>query len=210
MTFECRQLDDVLREAEPTAMAGARDHANGCAACREQLLAWDAVSEGAPLLRSAWESPTLWPRIEQALDRETARRRTRGGAARWLATAAIAAAVVAVVASRVALRGPSLPGAREPEQSLLTERALEDVERSETRYAASIDRLAKVAEPLIAKPDTPLLASYREKLQVLDAAIADCRDEIGRNRFNARLRLELLSIYREKQHTLEQIMGERT
>ncbi len=84
------------------------------------------------------------------------------------------------------------------------------MERSETRYAASIDRLARVAGPLIAKPDTPLLASYREKLQLLDAAIADCRNEIERNRFNAQLRQELLSIYREKQRTLEELMGERT
>jgi hypothetical protein len=50
--------------------------------------------------------------------------------------------------------------------------------------------------------------SYREKLLLLDSAIAECRDRIDRNRFNARLRRELLSLYQEKQLTLQQVMKE--
>ena len=59
-------------------------------------------------------------------------------------------------------------------------------------------------------PATPLLASYREKLQILDAAIADCRAQIDRNRFNAHLRGELLAVYREKQRTLQMVMDEKS
>jgi hypothetical protein len=54
------------------------------------------------------------------------------------------------------------------------------------------------------------VASYREKLRLLDAAIADCRAEVKKNRFNAHLRRELLAMYREKQSTLQQLMEGET
>ena len=49
---------------------------------------------------------------------------------------------------------------------------------------------------------------YREKLLVLDNAIAVLQDEVDRNRFNAHLRQELLSVYREKEITLRAILEE--
>ena len=206
MSFECSRLDAVLEEGDPEALEEARAHGKTCARCREELEAWDAISRNAPALNRAWQTPTLWPRIARAIEREREGREARRRAARWLLPAAAAAALLAGFGL---WRGRGL-APQDPGRALLSERTLEEVERSETAYAASIDRLAKLAEPRIATPDTPLLASYREKLQVLDAAIADCKAEVERNRFNAQLRQELLSIYRDKEHTLEQILGERT
>jgi hypothetical protein len=62
----------------------------------------------------------------------------------------------------------------------------------------------------VQREDSSLLARYREKLRLLDAAIATCRAELDRNRFNAHLRRELLSMYQEKQRTLEQLMEQET
>ena len=53
-----------------------------------------------------------------------------------------------------------------------------------------------------------MLVNYRERLTVIDAAIADCRAQIERNRFNTHLRKELLSIYKQKQRTLQELVGE--
>jgi hypothetical protein len=50
--------------------------------------------------------------------------------------------------------------------------------------------------------------SYREKLTLLDTAIAECRAQVERNRHNAHLRRELLDIYAEKQRTLQQVLQE--
>ena len=124
---------------------------------------------------------------------------------------ALAASLVAAAITWVAVgRRPVPSEAVISDDRFLTERALGDVEQAEARYVASIDRLARLAEPMVAKPTTPLLASYREKLQLLDAAIEDCRTQIEQNRFHAQLRRELLKVYQEKQRTLEQLMGETT
>lgn len=213
MTFHCDQLDAALREDEPAALDAARAHAVGCTACQERLAAWDAISLAAPSLRKDWPSPLLWPRIERALVADARRPRSIAALERWrpLAMAASLALVVAAGAYlALQRRQPQAPLRAELTRRLLTERAVAAVERSEAEYIDSIDRLATLAAPLLEKPASPLLASYREKLQLLDAAIADCRAQIGRNRFNAHLRGELLSIYREKQRTLQMLMDDKS
>ena len=213
MTFTCRDLDEALLTDEPAALETARAHAETCPACRESLAAWDEASAAAPGLRRSWDSPDLWPRIHQSLAEESQRRSSReAGWRRWL-TAAAAAGLVAVVASGLVLwhpwtrTAPSSP-LDDSQRRLLTEQALQQVESSEAEYVASIEKLAAVARPLLDDPRSPLLASYREKLQLLDSAIAECRGALERNRFNAHLRRELLSIYQEKQRTLSALLEE--
>ena len=68
---------------------------------------------------------------------------------------------------------------------------------------------------LLLRADTPegarartvsgLLVAMRDRLQTIDAAIAESRAQIRQNPFNAQLRQQLLYIYREKRRTLEQI-----
>jgi len=54
-----------------------------------------------------------------------------------------------------------------------------------------------------------LLASYREKLLVLDSAISNLREQAGMNPSNAHLRRQLLAMYQEKQQTLEDVLEEK-
>jgi len=63
-------------------------------------------------------------------------------------------------------------------------------------------------EPKLEQPASPLMISYREKLMLIDSAIAELRAGIERNRFNAHLRQELLAIYQQKQRTLQEMMRE--
>jgi hypothetical protein len=60
--------------------------------------------------------------------------------------------------------------------------------------------------PKMRNPESPILSSYREKLLLIDSAIGELHNQVDRNRFNAHLRQELLLIYQEKQHTLEEIL----
>jgi hypothetical protein len=213
--FTCRDLDDALREQEPAALDAARAHAATCPECGRRLAVWDEIAAAAPQLRREWPSPELWPRIAQALARE---RQPRSAHAGWPARLtgrlplAAAAALALAVAAWLTLRGPGRPAVEDATAAgrLLTEEALRDVEREEAEYVASIDRLARLAGPRVQEGASPLLAAYRERLRLLDAAIAACRAELGGNRFNAHLRRELLAIYHEKRRTLQQLMEQET
>jgi len=70
----------------------------------------------------------------------------------------------------------------------------------------AIDVLAAQAKPELDSPATALMASYKEKLIVLDSAIDELRAEAGRNPSNAHLRYELLAMYQEKQETLQEVL----
>lgn len=171
----------------------------------------EEISRAARGLRREWDSPHLWPRIQAALSAEAARAERRREHARVHAWLSLAAAVLVLgVGVSLKIRTPQLGAPAEAERRLLTEQALEDVERAEGDYVRSIDALSRVAESKVEEADSPLMMSYREKLLLLDSAIAECRTRIGRNRFNARLRQELLSLYQEKQSTLQQVMNEDT
>jgi hypothetical protein len=164
-----------------------------------------------------WESPELWPRIARELkaadesspswiQRLVSALRTP--ALSWQPIAA-GVLLIALTAATVWLLLPRRQGPIPARQALLKDSAVEQVERAESEYVRAIDKLAVEAQPQIANPTTPLMASYREKLLVLDSAIADLHTQASLNPANAHLRRQLLAMYREKQDTLEQILEER-
>jgi hypothetical protein len=105
------------------------------------------------------------------------------------------------------IRQPGNPPVND--QSLLKSAALKNVEDAEAAYVQAIDKLAGEARPQLETPATPLLANYHEKLVLLDSAIADLRAQAGMNPSNAQLRHQLLAMYQEKQHTLEEVLEVR-
>jgi hypothetical protein len=207
MRFRCADVEEALRSADAQALAAASAHAAECPGCRGRLRAWDDLSRAAQGLRRQWESPGLWTRIEEGLKAEAGRPGattwTRQGRT-WPAAAAVMAALAGAGLFFRALRPPEVVIGPAPEQErLLTEETLSRIERAEAEYARTIEELEKRMEPQLEAPGSPLLLSYREKLFLLDSAIAECRAQIERNRFNAHLRRELLSVYQEKKRTLE-------
>jgi hypothetical protein len=195
MIFQCSDLERALEHAE--LMPDARAHAELCAGCRYQLYLWSEISRTAPELHQQWESPGLWPRIEERLSAE-APRRGRAPAWRW------AAAAAAVVLVEVTLSHPWRRQTTPPNGALLTDEALAEVQQAESAYARSIARLSALAQKDLEKSSSPLAAAYREKLQVLDSAIADLRANIENNRYNTYLQTELAALYKEKQNTLKE------
>lgn len=222
MSADCRRTDAALESADPAALAAAREHAATCNRCAERLNAFDEISAAAPGLRKSWDSPELWPRIRESLAREAftrsaapdptpAPRRAPSWPA-WLPIAAIATlfllSFVGLQVFRPSLGDRQIFGVRPlPKDPLLTDVALDDVERSESEYVRSIENLSKLAQPRLDAPEaTPLLLSYREKLFLLDNAIAELNGEIRVNRYNTHLRRQLLGMYAEKQRTLRDVM----
>ena len=217
--IDCKDREQVLREPDTESMQALERHAQTCARCARELRMLNQISEAARGMHRTWESPRLWTEIEQALNAEAQAAHqersgrplgTLGGAwRRWQIVAALATVLVVsgLAAWRLAHR-PVAPIGPEVQRRLLTEQAVREVEKSEAAYVASIQKLSALAAPKLQSPKTPLLQSYREKLLLLDDAIAECRAQAEQNRGNPELEQELLSMYQEKQRTLEQLIRE--
>jgi hypothetical protein len=222
MTADCRRIDAALAAGDSLALESLRTHTASCDRCAERTRIFDEIAEAAPSLRKSWENPELWPKIRESLVRESfapaagavEHERAPRSAPSWPVWIPIAAIATLFVVSFVGLQvfRPSLGdrqifGVRSfPKSPLMTDAALADVEKSEREYVRSIENLARVAQPRLASAETPLLLSYRERLLLLDNAIAELNGQIELNRYNTHLRRQLLGIYAEKQQTLREVM----
>ena len=196
MILECGDLDRALRT--PELMPDMRAHAEQCAACREQMYLWEEISRLAPGLHEEWESPFLWPRIQANLAAEPRRRRTPWW--RWC----VAAVALVVLAAILQPRLPTWLSGKPADQELLTDRALQEVQLAEGAYARSIEKLSALAAQNLEHASSPTAAAYREKLTMLDSGIAELQATVENNRYNTYLRMELASLYRQKQQTLQE------
>ncbi|MGB2636358.1 MAG: hypothetical protein WAM58_20680 [Candidatus Acidiferrum sp.] len=214
MTISCQDRERIFLDGSVEEWAAMEAHAASCPACAEEIRAWKSLSTAAEELRDYRESPALWTKIETALQEEKQRPAALGlweKLARWSDVSlgwrtAVAAALVLVLAVSgiyvVRYRDSQGTG----QSRLLKNSALAEVERTERDYMKAIDKLATEAKPELDSPSTPLMASYKEKLIVLDSAIDELRMEAGRNPSNAHLRYELLAMYQEKQETLQEVL----
>ncbi len=219
MNVTCSDRERIFEDGASAEWTALEAHAASCPACAEELRAWKSLSVAAAELRDSSDSPSFWPRIERTLAAEAARGGQRGGLRRWFSflpnlsvgwQTALAGAftlILIVSAGWMYIHRPIATG--ENDKSLLKSSALKEVESSEAAYERAIDKLAAEAKPQLDEPATPLLANYHEKLLVLDSAIADLRAQTGLNPSNAQLRYQLLSMYQEKQHTLEEVLEAR-
>jgi hypothetical protein len=192
MILQCGDLERALRT--PELMPDMRAHAETCPQCAAELHLWSEISRVAPMLKQEWDSPFLWQRVQAILAAEP---RRRAPVWRW---AVAAGALCAVVAMALLMMRPDASGNRE----LLTERALSEVRQAESVYAKSIEKLSALAEKDLQSSPSPVAAAYREKLTMLDSAIADAKITVQQNRYNTYLRAELASLYQEKQKTLQE------
>jgi hypothetical protein len=214
MSISCNDRERIFLDGTPEEWAALETHATTCAGCKEELRAWKSLSAAATELHQEWDSPSLWPRIEQALSQQPiAPKNSRWsrflgswslGSLQWQ-TAAAALLLIALTGSMLwFISRPTHDNLQN--QALLKDSTVNEVERAEANYERAIDKLDAQARPQLESSSAPLMASYREKLSVLDDAIADLKSQAGINPANGHLRRQLLAMYQEKQDTLEQVL----
>ena len=213
MNVTCQDRERVLLDGSGEEWAALETHATSCAECGEELRIWKSISVAAGEMRQEWESPYLWTKIEHALAEQMMEKPSRlrmwmnslGMAGlKWQTAAAVALLIVVTVTATWIVVEPRDPGA-DPNKVFLKTSAVNEVERAEAAYQKAIDKLDAQVRPQLEAP-TPLMASYREKLLVLDNAIDELRAEAGQNPGNAHLRRQLLAMYQEKQETLQEVL----
>ncbi len=216
MQITCNDRERIFLDGSAEEWAALELHATSCAECAEEVRAWKALSLTAEELRDYRESPGLWPRIEVALTQQAKHDELRKSWVERLAfwrnlpigwqTAMAGALVFLMTATAGYVYLRSGHGNSDPNNPLLKDRALAEVERTERGYMKAIDKLASQANPQLETDSSPLMASYREKLLVLDSAIEELRAQAGQNPSNAHLRYQLLAMYQEKQATLQDVL----
>jgi hypothetical protein len=216
MNVTCKDRERISEDGSSAEWEALEAHATGCGECAEELRAWKSLSVAAKELQDYSPSAALWPRIERALEEEVRQKTERAERKSWLSflpsfslgwQTALAGAFVLILTISAAWIYMHRPGVgNDNDRSLLKSNALKQVENTEAAYEKAIDKLAAEAKPQLDTPATPLLASYHEKLLVLDSAIGDLRAQAGMNPSNAQLRYQLLAMYQEKQRTLEEVL----
>jgi hypothetical protein len=219
MNVTCNDRERIFEDGAPAEWAALEAHAATCPLCAEEVRAWKSLSVAAKELLDYSDSPSFWPRIERALAEEAVRIGQRAERKSWFSflpsfspawqMALAGALVLALTISGSWIYIHRLDGTGDNDKSLLKSSALKEVESAESAYERAIGKLAAETTPQLENPTTPLLANYHEKLLVLDSAIADLRAQAGMNPSNAQLRYQLLAMYQEKQHTLEEVLEAR-
>ncbi len=208
MNVTCADRERIFMDGSAEEWAALEAHASSCSVCGEEVRIWKSMSTAAGELRQEWQTPYLWSKIERRLSEQMAEKPSRlrvwlnslGMVGfQWQTVAALALLVVVTGTLAWVIRGPQ----RKDDSTFIR---VSEVERAEAAYEKAIDKLAAQAQPALDAPATPLMASYREKLLVLDNAIAELREEAGQNPANAHLRRQLLAMYQEKQETLQEVL----
>jgi hypothetical protein len=206
MKFECGDLERALANSD--LFPEAREHIKTCAVCRREYRLWNEISTTARELHEEWDTPALWPAIREALHAE--RKPEVLWWKQWKTWAIAAALAIAIIvplglwrhsaAATHAVASSSTP-------DFLTEQALREVETSEAAYRQSIQKLSQLAAPKLSAASSPAVVNEKERLRLLDSAIAETRAGVASNRFNIRLQTALADLYRQKQETLRDLLS---
>ena len=156
-------------------------------------------------LRKEWETPDLWPKIAEALEAERHSPRAQRSVRTWALPLAAALLVAAGAGLLWTAARHDAPAIAAPQ--LLTEQALAELQANEAAYLESIDKLSRLAGPAIETPPSPLVEAYRERLALLDAAIAELRAQADGNPLYGHVQSQLAALYREKQETLQEVVN---
>jgi hypothetical protein len=216
MSIDCKDRERIFLDGSPEEWIALEQHAASCQNCAAEISAWRALSAAAQELREYNESPALWSRIEASLVEQANAPRDKSSWRDWFSlwrptqvfwqTALAGVLIVALGVSGGYLYIHRHAEPRTASSPLLKGSALGQVERAEQAYASAIEKLEAETKTQLDSSSSPLMASYREKLAVLDSAIDELRLETGQNPSNAHLRRQLLAMYQEKQDTLEEIL----
>jgi hypothetical protein len=214
MNVICSDRERIFADGTTEEFAALEAHGATCRECAEELRVWKALSNATEEFREYRENPALWTRIEESLREQQQKmsakwwksllcwRRVR---LRWqLGLAGVVVLALALTSGYIIQwRDRSVPAAG---GTFLKDQKLAEVERTEREYMKAIDKLAADAKPQMDANSSPLMASYQEKLMVLDSAIDELRLQAGQNPSNAHLRYQLLAMYQAKEATLQEIL----
>ena len=182
-------------------------HLKTCPVCQKTVSADERVANLARTEEPAPLSPWLGTRIEAALEEE--RERAEKVRLAWWGRAVPALRFAVVLFVGVVLGVALWPRLNGVDAKLLADSALERVERRERAYVDAIAELEERVQPKLARMDVDLMLLYRDRLETIDAQIAQCREALEENPASAHIRRYMLAALQDKKETLRELLSSR-
>ena len=178
-------------------------HARECAACRAAVEEDERLMGRVLGLKEPVEAPWLWSRIEACLEDEKSRASRRFVVSNRFTPALRFASVMVlgIVIGMAIIRRSGMGGS-----DLLADAALRKVERRERAYENAIASLEQRVDRRMAGMDVELMLLYRDRLETIDAQIAQCREALAQNPANAHIRNYMLVALQDKKETLKELL----
>lgn len=176
-------------------------HLDSCQSCQRAYEIDKQIMADSAQLNNDIKVPNQWSDINHAISSTSSREKRK-----FLSFSKVllsAAATLLIVFSLFLLNKNQTT---QEESGILTHKTLEKVKNAEEAYVSAINQLEDLAGEKLSQIPEPLAQLYSNKLQLINAQIANCRNALEKNPANAHVRKYLLAVLREKENTLTQII----
>jgi hypothetical protein len=193
---ELGQISDLEYEA----------HVMSCELCKTILSEDLKLLELAGSLKKPVDSDNLWDKIEITLSKGNSKNITQFIFSRKRLILNIAAVLLIglVVGFYFAQQNQI------PDKGVVSINMLEKLDEKEQDYLESIEELEAATQEKMAQLDINLMLLYRDKLEMIDAQIAECKEALADNPANAHIHKYLFAALNEKKETLIEIYKIKT
>jgi hypothetical protein len=212
VTITCREFREralELGDARVPLETELREHLDSCDACRAVAGELEAVTEAARRLGPRPLPADAWPRLALELGRRGVSAPAAQAPLRWTGTwLAVAASLLVTLGAAlwVVARGPAIPasgnaaatGASAPTSSELVATIESELQLAASHYEKAIAGLEQVATASDAPLDPAVMATLRQNLKVIDAAIDDSRVALRSEPGNTVAQESLFEAFRRK------------
>jgi hypothetical protein len=203
-------------ELEAKRQAELKAHLEACPDCRSLAHDFAEIVRQAGNLNLPEPSPSLWPKVAASVresfeEAPAARLRRKGGWGvlgninRWRFAAA--AALTLVVVGAVVIRQASWRAVAVPAKENSAEYTLSKIREAQNYYEKAIHSLSEAVMSQDSSLPPEIAEIFKSNLAAMDETIQACRQIIEGDPRNLVARAYLLTAYREKVDTLEEMMG---
>lgn len=184
-----------------------QEHMRTCPECRVAYEQDRLLLDVSRSLKEEIKAPGLWARIESDLRNQ---RDFRIGRLWSLPAFRIAAILMLGFIFSLSLMFGLRDDRNDLPSGLLAESVLKNVEVRQKAYENAITELEVVASTRLITLDQELMFLYRDRLEVIDEQIAQCREALATSPANAHIHRYLLAALQDKKETLMEIMNIET
>ncbi len=176
-------------------------HVMSCELCKTILSEDAKLIKLAGSLKQPVDSDNLWEQIENSLTKENSKNIVQLIFSRKNMMLRIAAILILGLAVGFYFTQQN----QIPDKGVVTISMLEKLNQKEQDYLKSIEELEAATQGKMAQLDIGLMLLYRDKLEMIDAQIAECREALADNPANAHIHKYLFAALKDKKETLIEI-----